>query len=163
VQGQFNLIDRLSSPPAPQKLACPNFFSPLPAKPKGTISLPSVCPSVCLSVGLSVIPLSVFQTFLCSGWRYWTEIWCMTTSQWVTDQVWVSLRLTNFWVNYSPWCSHLVFLTIFCPGWSEESEIFYMAFSWIVVDQVRVWYIWPFFDWIMALYKLRHLVFWLIK
>jgi hypothetical protein len=26
VLGQFNLIDRLSSPPAPQKLACPNFF-----------------------------------------------------------------------------------------------------------------------------------------
>jgi hypothetical protein len=24
--GQFNLIDRLSSPPAPQKLARPNFF-----------------------------------------------------------------------------------------------------------------------------------------
>ena len=32
------------------------LFSPLPAKPKGTISLSSVCPSVCLSVCLSVRP-----------------------------------------------------------------------------------------------------------
>ena len=102
------------------------------------VYLRSVRLSVCLSVLLSVIPLSVFRTFLCSGWRYSTEIWYMNTSQWVTEQVWVSLRLTNFWLNYSPWCSHLVFRTFFGPGWSEESEIFYMAFCWIVVDQVRV-------------------------
>jgi hypothetical protein len=104
---------------------CFDFISPLMAKPKGTISLPSVCPSV----RLSVIPLSVFRTFLCSGWRYSTKILYMTTSQWVTDQVWVSLRLTNFWLNYSLWCSYLVFRTFFCPRWSEESEIFYIASS----------------------------------
>jgi hypothetical protein len=60
-----------------------------------------------LSVRPSVIPLAVFRTFLCSGWRYSIEIWYMTSSQWVTDQVWVSLRLTNFW------CSHIVFQTFF--------------------------------------------------
>ena len=37
-----------------------SFISSLPAKPKGAISLPSVCPSV--------IPLSDFQTLLCSAW-----------------------------------------------------------------------------------------------
>jgi hypothetical protein len=113
-------------------------FSSLSAKPKGIISLSSVCMSVCLfvrlSVRLSVIPLSVFRTFLRSGWRYSAEIWYMTTSQWVTDQVWASFRLTNFWLNYSPWCSNLVFricfffffffFFFFCPKWSEESEIF---------------------------------------
>jgi hypothetical protein len=39
------------------------FISPLPASLNGTISLLSVC----LSVRLSVIPLSILQTFLCSG------------------------------------------------------------------------------------------------
>jgi hypothetical protein len=62
-------------------------------------------------------PLSVFRTFVCSGSRYSTEIWYMTSSQWVTDQVWVSLRLTYFWLNYFPWCSHLVFRTFLCLGW----------------------------------------------
>jgi hypothetical protein len=119
-----------------------DFISPLLAKPKGTISLHSVrlsaCPSVCLSIRLSVIPLSVFRTFLCSGWGYSTEIWYMTTSQCVTDQVWVLLHLTNFWLNYSPWCSHLVFRTFFALDEVRNLNFFYIVSSWIVIYQVRV-------------------------
>jgi hypothetical protein len=38
----------------PQNSTWASFLSPLPAKPKGTISLPSVCPSVCPSARPSV-------------------------------------------------------------------------------------------------------------
>jgi hypothetical protein len=38
----------------------------------------------------------VFRTLLRCSWRYSTKFWRMTLSWIVTDQVWVSLCLTNF-------------------------------------------------------------------
>ena len=44
----------------------------------------------------------VFRVFLCCLLRYWLEIRYMNLSLHNTDQVWVSLRLTNFSRSYCP-------------------------------------------------------------
>ena len=104
-----------------------SFISSLPAKPQGAISLPSVCPSV--------IPLSDFQTLLCSAWMKILN-WNLTY-----DYISMSYKPSLSFVTLDQLLTELfplMFQTFFCPGWSEESEIFYISFFWIVVDQVRV-------------------------
>ena len=44
----------------------------------------------------------VFRNFLSRLLRYWLEIWYMNLSWHNTDQVWVSLCLTNFYRSYCP-------------------------------------------------------------
>ena len=44
----------------------------------------------------------VFRVFLCRLWRYWLEISSMNLSWHNTDQVRVSLCLTNFYMSYCP-------------------------------------------------------------
>ena len=44
----------------------------------------------------------VFRVFLCRLLRYWLEIRYINLSWHNTDQVWVSLRLTNFSRSYCP-------------------------------------------------------------
>jgi hypothetical protein len=107
-------------------------FSPLPAKPKGTISLPSVCPSVCLSFrfqfsGLfSAVDEDIQLKFdmLLISMSYRSSLSFFTLDQLLTE-------LFPLMFTFS-------FPDFFLTGWSEESEIFYMASSWIVIYQVRV-------------------------
>ena len=138
------------------------IFSPLPAKPKGTISLPSVCPSVLLSVRPSFchsavsFPDSAVDEDIQLKFYIWLHLNDLQT-KFEFRYVWPTFD----WI-IALGVHILVFRTFVCPGWSEVLEIFYMAFSWIVVDQIRVSVHLTLFDWIMALFKLRHLVFWLI-
>jgi hypothetical protein len=94
----------------------PFISSPQLAKPKGTVSLPSVRPSVCHSGLFSAVDEDIQLKF---------DIWV----DYISMNYRPRLRLSNFWLNYSPWCSHLVFRAFFfCPGWSEESGKFLYGF-----------------------------------
>ena len=71
-----------------------DLFSPPPVK------LHSVHPSVSLSICLSVA--LVFRTFLCYAFIYLDESWYQASIWRVTDQIWLSSRLTYFFTSYCP-------------------------------------------------------------
>ena len=73
------------------------LISPPPVKPEGTIGLQWVSQWVSLSVTL------VFRTFLRFTFTYLDESWYISSIWRVTDQVWLSSRLTYFFMSYCPW------------------------------------------------------------
>ena len=121
-------------------------ISPLPVKPwgGGTIGFLAVCHSVCPSVCPSVRPSvsqsvhsvsvhSVFRTFLGRPFRYWLEIWYMDLSWHNTDQVWLWLRLTYFYLSYCP------LLKFRLPDFSLSS---FDILSWnFIYEFVKTWYV----------------------
>ena len=105
----------------------------------------SVCPSV-----HSVSVHSVFRNFLSRPLRYWLEIWYMDLSWHNTDQVWLCLRLTYFYMSYCP------LLKFRFPDFCLSSfNILSWNFIWICLDIIQVKFdfghVWPTFTWVIAL------------
>jgi hypothetical protein len=95
---------------------------------------------------------SFFLTFLLNGLRYVAEIYYDFKLAWsVTDQVWESLRLTYFWLNYAPWWIKRVSFPDFLPYWMKIfSRNWCMASSWIIqIKSFRFVKAWLIFSWII--------------
>jgi hypothetical protein len=127
------------------------FFSLLLASLKGTISLPSLCPSVChCTFGFPDFCLQWIKIF------NWYLIYDFISVSYRSSFSFVTLDILL--TELFPLMFTFTFLDFFFLPWMKWGvwNFFCMASSWIVIDQVEFRYIWPIFDWIMSLDKLRY-------
>jgi len=56
-----------------------------------------------LVVGLWNLATYLVVTTFFTDLRYWLDFWYVSVYWWVADQVWISLRLNDFGLTYTPW------------------------------------------------------------